>query len=124
MSGKLDFVNSDLTRLACERGATFNRPITLRDTCTSKPLDLDGYTARMVVLDEDGGAIITLTTENGRIALDELPFGEEPYKKAIVSLLISATDTAALSRGLYAYTLDLQSGAYITRLLSGQFEVV
>ena len=69
----------------------------------NQPVDLSGYTARMHVREKlESTSIITqLTTENGRILIDNV------YKT--VTLKISATDTAALNFTQAVYNLELIS---------------
>lgn len=55
MSGKLDMVNSNRYRLACEQDATFSRQFTIKDA-NGDLIDLSGYTgARMEVRAGEGG---------------------------------------------------------------------
>jgi hypothetical protein len=122
MSGVLDFVNSDLRRLACEIGATFTKPLTLRDTCSTAPIDLTGYTASMSVVDDEGTSVISLTTANGRITFPETTVDEETVKNTIL-LEIAASDTAELPAGQYKYALDLTMDDNVWRILTGAFEV-
>lgn len=81
------------------------------------PVDLSGYTARMSIKDKVGGTeLLALTTANSRITLDTVA------KK--INLLISATDTAALtwSRGVYELEMESPTGV-VTTLLSGSVSV-
>ncbi len=78
------------------------------------PIDLAGYTARMQIRQTLSAAttIIELTTENGRITLDNTA--------KTITLTISATDTEALSFTSGVYSLELvSSGGEVTQLLTG-----
>ncbi len=109
-----------LHNFLCNQGATFNRTITWTDSAKN-PIDLTSYTARMHVRTtvEAASTIIQLTTANGRITL-----GNTAQTKGRITLLISATDTAALTPGQYVYDLELVSaGGEVTRLIEGNFVV-
>jgi hypothetical protein len=122
----------------CEQGVTFDRVFPQYEGLTqaelyalasgtmtaeqeasvnSKRVDMTGYTARMQVREtiESASFAIELTTENGRILIDEA-LGE-------VNLLISAADTSSLTAGSYVYDLELVSGSRVTRLIQGRFVV-
>ncbi|MGA0610099.1 hypothetical protein [Caldimonas sp. KR1-144] len=81
------------------------------------PLDLTGFTARLVVKSKVGGEVLfEMTTENGRITINE---GDRT-----ITLDISAVETGALEWKAGVYDLDLiaPSGA-ITPLLAGAVTV-
>lgn len=106
--------------ILCEQGATFTRVIyieqpTVADPEVYEPYSLVGHTARMQVRRtiESSTALITLTTENGRITLD----GDD----GIITLNISAADTAALtSSGVYDLEI-INSGGSVSRVVQGTF---
>lgn len=81
------------------------------------PQDLTGYTARMTIKDAPGGtALLELTTENVRIIIDA--------EAAIIELLISAEDTAAIDWWSGVYDLELVSDSnVVTGLLTGAITV-
>lgn len=82
------------------------------------PVDLTGYTARMDIRDSvDASAVLlSLTTVNGRIAIDTAA--------KTITLTISATDSAAITWQNAVYDLELVSaGGIVTRVLSGSIEV-
>ena len=100
-----------------DQGATFSRAITWQDS-QAVPVNLTGYTARMQVRDEvdSASAALSLTTENSRISLGGTA--------GTITLLVSATDTAAVAAGEYVYDLELVSGSgTVTRLIQGCFTV-
>lgn len=103
--------------IVCDQGATFSRVLTWQDDAAN-PVNLTGYTARMQVRDEadSSTAALSLTTENSRITLGGTA--------GTITLLVSATDTAAVTAGEYVYDLEIVSGAgTVTRLIQGCFTV-
>lgn len=102
--------------MVLDQGSTFTRQITWKDS-TDSPVDLTGYTARMQIRSTVRGAntVLSLTTENGRIALGGAA--------GTIDLTIAATTTATLEPTTYAYDLELVSGSVVTRLLYGSLTV-
>ncbi len=96
-----------------EQGASFSLPLTWKDPLGTA-IDLTGYTARMHVREdvESSTAFITLTTENGGIALGGTA--------GTITLSMTAAATAALTQSKGVYDLELVSGGgSVTRLLEG-----
>lgn len=82
------------------------------------PVTLTGYTARMQIRAtvESTTTLVSLTTENGGITLDNTA--------KTITLLMTATATAALDWTEAVYDLELvSSGGVVTRLLSGSISV-
>jgi hypothetical protein len=107
-----DCCNTHTHDLCIPQGATFTR--TIRYKADGANVSLVGYTARMQIRPTAASATTTLslTTENGRIALGG--------SAGTITLTISATDSAALTAGRYVYDLELVSaGGIVTRLLQG-----
>jgi hypothetical protein len=106
--------------ITIEQGATFRLPITIADTVdgVTTNRDLTGYTARMKIKEsvEDTAALVTLTTSNGGITIDP----DQVTNKGKLSLLISATDTAALDFDQGVYDLELVTGSEVERDLKGR----
>jgi hypothetical protein len=103
--------------IVMDQGATFNRLFTYNDS-NDIPVNLTGYTARMQIREEvdSSTAALSLTTENGRIALGGTA--------GTVTLTVSATDTAAVTAGEYVYDIELVSGSgTVIRFLQGCFTV-
>jgi hypothetical protein len=99
-----------------EQGATWSLLLRYRAE-PDTPIDLTGATARMQVrttYDADV-ALISLTTENGRISIA----GETGE----ITLGIDAADTEALPAGLYVYDVEVVRGESVTRLLAGRAKV-
>lgn len=100
--------------IVCEQGATFEREITVVNADNTVP-DYNSSTARMQVRPtvESSTIIISLTTENGRIALLDNK----------ITLFITADDTTLLAQGTYKYDLEIVTGTEVTRLVQGDFKV-
>lgn len=100
--------------IVCYQGATLDKTFTA--TQNSTPINWTGYTAKLqvrrypdsaVVLElSTGGNGITTLTNDGK-----------------VSILATATQTAAIEAGNYVYDLELTSGTYVVRLVMGTFTV-
>jgi tRNA threonylcarbamoyladenosine modification (KEOPS) complex Pcc1 subunit len=102
--------------ITAEQGATFNRVLTWRDAASAL-INLTGYTARMQVRADYSSttAILSLTTENSRITLGGA--------LGTITLLVAASDMAALSSGSFVYDLELVNVSTVTRLVQGTFVV-
>jgi len=100
-----------------EQGATYNQPLVWKDS-SGTAVNVTGYTARMQIRKTVDATtiILTLTTENGRIIVGGA--------NGLITLLVSAADTAALTTFCGVYDLEVISPAgVVTRLLEGQVEV-
>lgn len=97
--------------LLVEKGATFHKTIYWEAGDPATPVDLTGYTARMMIRSGAGVLLIELTTENGRIALNADP--------GRIDLYISALDTEALIGTTGVYDLELVLGLEVVRLVQG-----
>lgn len=96
------------------QGSTFKRIIRLTDS-TAAPINLTGATVRMHVrvTMSDTTPIIELDEDNGRALVTDAVNGE-------VTLLISATDTAALDFASGVYDLEIEySDGTVDRVLAG-----
>jgi hypothetical protein len=106
--------------ILCEQGVTFTRVIAIEqpteaDPEVYEPYPLADHTARMQVRRtiESTTVLISLTTENGRISIDEA--------NGAITLVISAADTAALSSsGVYDLEIIDDSGN-VSRVIQGTF---
>jgi len=102
--------------IIADQGATFTRVITWNDSAGS-PVNLSGYTARMQVRQRyvSTTTVLSLTSGSGITLGGAL---------GTITLLASATTTAAITAGEYLYDLELVSGGgVVTRLLQGSFTV-
>lgn len=81
------------------------------------PKDLTGYTARMTIKDEIGGtALLSLTTANSRIALDNTA--------KTITLTVDAADTETIDWTTGVYDLELVgSDGSVTALMYGTVSV-
>lgn len=109
--------------MLCQQGASFARVIALEQPRTpteQNPAEYEIYplanhTARMQVRRtiESETPLISLTTENGRIAINSAA--------GLITLSISAADTAALtSSGVYDLEI-ITSGGLVSRVIQGTF---
>lgn len=81
------------------------------------PKDLTGFTARMSIKDKIGGTeLMLLDTNNLRIEVDNA--------NKVITLTISATDTAAITwkKGVYDLELESPTGV-VTLIMSGKVSV-
>ena len=101
--------------LVCDQATTFNFQFQIKNDST--PWDLTGYTGVMTVRPFVGAQTTTVvaSTANGRMVLTELT--------GRINITLSATTTAAITAGRYAYDLVLDSGSSVTRILEGKFIV-
>lgn len=80
-------------------------------------MDLTGYTARLAVKDKIGGTVLlSLTTENGGIAIDNVA------KTITLTIAATATDDFTWTRGVYDLELISPAGV-VTALISGKVTV-
>jgi hypothetical protein len=112
MRNRIDFVTTDCDDLSCHTGATFIVDLLISDFCSGLPDDLSGYSATMLIFDEDESVVIDTIT--GVIA--------EP-RKGIVNFTIPADDTADYVVGMYNHQIDLTIATTVYRLGQGYFEV-
>ena len=109
-------MSAGILNIVIEQGATFQRVFTW--TISAAAVNLTGYTARMQVrADYDTDPIVSLTSATG----GGITLGGSA---GTITVLISATVTAALTAGTYIYDLELESAdGTVTRLLKGQATV-
>lgn len=106
--------------ILCEQGTTFTRVIaieqpTAEDPEVYEPYSLVNHTARMQVRRtiESTTTLISLTTENGRISIDDVG--------GVITLSISAEDTAELtSSGVYDLEI-IDGDGNVSRVIQGTF---
>lgn len=95
--------------LSIEQGATFEQEIRYKDS-TGNPIDLTGYTAKMQIRNaKDNTLVIELSTDNGKITITENQ----------LNIVISATETSAMSLKDMVYDLEITKDSIVTRLLQG-----
>ena len=103
--------------LNIEQGATWRYTLMAKQgvDANAPALDLTGYSARMQLRAElpDTAVLLELTTANRRITITPLA--------GRIDLLLTATETAALSFEAAVYDLELaSSGGEVTRLVKGK----
>jgi hypothetical protein len=95
------------------QGATYSQTLNWKTGSPAEFVNTTGFTARMQLRASYSSptATLDLTTENGRIALTN---------SGVITLTISAADTALITAGQYVYDLEMVSaGGLVTRLLQG-----
>ena len=100
------------------QGATFSQSIAWQDE-NGTPINVTGSAARMQMRasQDEAAPFITLTTENGGIALGGAA--------GTVTLTISAADTSTLTATGGVYDLEIISpGGIVTRLLQGAIIII
>ena len=81
------------------------------------PMDLTGYTARMAIKDKIGGTVLlSLTTENGGIAIDNVA------KTITLTIAAADSDDFAWVRGVYDLEMVSPTGV-VTALITGKVSV-
>ncbi len=108
-------MSAGIYKMLCEQGATLTLALLWKDGAGT-PVDMTGFTAAMQVRKTKDAteAVLTLTTENGGIVLDNL---------GNINLLASAAATGAVVEGQYVYDLEINTGTQVVRLLEGAFVV-
>ena len=105
-----------------EQGATFIRIFKYKDE-NGNPVDLNGYTVRMQIREDYNSSIIR-TFDNGGNGGFGLTTAEGASEKNIITLTITATQTAAFAFDQARYDIELVSGAgVVTRLLQGKIKL-
>jgi hypothetical protein len=99
-----------------DQGATWSVVVTYKDS-TGAAINLTGYTAAMQVRQQysSADADLTLTSPSGGIVITGAT--------GVVTITMTATQTAALEEGYYVYDVELTSGSYKDRLIQGQLTV-
>jgi hypothetical protein len=99
-----------------DQGATWSVVVTYKDS-TGAAINLTGYTAAMQVRQQysSADADLTLTSPSNGIVITPLT--------GVVTITMTAAQTAALEEGYYVYDVELTSGTYKDRLIQGQLTV-
>ena len=119
--------------LTIEQGSTFGRLISVEqpDLATDptgqtfENFDLSGFTARMHIRRtiDTATPMITLTTENGRIAINPSVVGDAT-KNNEISLSITAADTATITTS-GVYDLEIISiGGTVSKVIRGDVTLI
>lgn len=99
--------------LTIPAGSTYSQTINWKVGSPAAFVNTTNYSARMQLRTSysAANASLELTTANGRISLTNA---------GVITLALTATETAALAAGRYVYDLELvSSGGLVTRLLEG-----
>lgn len=99
--------------LVIPAGSTYSQVINWKTGSPAAFVNTTGYTARMQLRTSYSAtsATLELTTANSRISLTNA---------GVITLSLTATETAALAAGRYVFDLELVSaGGIVTRLLEG-----
>ena len=99
-----------------DQGATWTFSLTYKINGT--PVNLTGWTASMMVRKNytDASPVLTLTTENGGIALGG--------SAGTIILTASSTLTSAMPAGTGVYDLELYTGSETRKLLRGDVTII
>ena len=101
-----------------EQGATFRKTLTWKTGSPATPVDLTGYSARLQVRAkiDDAEPLLSLTTENGGLALGTTD--------GTIALYLSATATGALGWKKGVYDLEMIApNTDVIRLVAGSVAV-
>jgi hypothetical protein len=81
------------------------------------PLDITGYTAKMQMRSypDSATAVLTLTTENGGIAITGATGN--------IALHATAAQTGAINQGPYDYDVEIYQSSSVIRVVQGQIDV-
>jgi hypothetical protein len=99
--------------LTIPAGATYSQTLNWKTGSPAAFVNTTNFTARMQLRTSYSAATasLELTTANGRISLTNA---------GVITLSLTATETAALAAGRYVYDLEMvSSGGQVTRLLEG-----
>lgn len=108
----LDFIKTDFCDRSCHTGVTFSVDILMTEECTGHPINLAGYTARLVIYDIVETNI--MTTISGTITTPT---------SGIMNFTIPYATTEAYIIGMYYYHIELLIGTTVDRIGQGFFEV-
>jgi hypothetical protein len=104
--------------LTIPQGTTWSQVVVWKVGQPPVAVNLAGFSARMQIRTgyATPSAAIELSTSNGRISLNA--------GTGVITLSLSATETATLEAGRYVYDLEMtSSGGEVTRLLGGMLIV-
>ena len=104
-----------IANLTIDQGATFSSDVTVKDA-NGNPFDLTGYTAAAKMA-KGYASTRTRTNFTTTVAADATT--------GVVTLSLSATDTAALDAERYVYDLEITqtSSGNVTRVIEGVISV-
>lgn len=98
--------------LIVQQGSTFDQTVSIE--VNGSAYNMTGFTGLLQAAAlGDTVATITLTTSDGII-----------LGNGTMALSMTATETAALTAGRYAYQVEVTTGATVVRVLEGQLRVI
>lgn len=102
--------------ISTEQGSSLSRVVTYSDA-NSSPINLTGYTARMQVRPRasSGYAYLTLTSPSGGLTLGGTT--------GTITILVDGSVTSAIPAGNYVYDLEVVNGAYVDKVMGGDFSL-
>ena len=100
--------------ISTEQGSSLSRVVTYSDE-NSSPINLTGYTARMQVRPRasSGYTYLTLTSPSGGLTLGGTT--------GTITILVDGSVTSAIPAGNYVYDLEVVNGAYVDKVMGGDF---
>ena len=100
--------------ISTEQGSSLSRVVTYSDA-NSSPINLTGYTARMQVRPRasSGYTYLTLTRPSGGLTLGGTT--------GTITILVDGSVTSAIPAGDYVYDLEVVNGAYVDKVMGGDF---
>lgn len=105
---------SENINLFVDQGTTWSKAILIKGA-DGKPFNLGGYTPEMMVRRHtEGGVVLHLTTDNGKITLGG---------GGLITLSLTPSDTSAVffegERAMFPYDLEITDGSTVRRLMQG-----
>jgi len=100
--------------ISTEQGSSLSRVVTYNDA-NGAAVNLTGYTARMQVRPRasSGYAYLSLTSSSGGLTLGGTT--------GTITILVDGSVTSAIPAGNYVYDLEVVNGAYVDKVMGGDF---
>ena len=100
--------------ISTEQGSSLSRVVTYNDA-NGAAVNLTGYTARMQVRPRasSGYAYLSLTSPSGGLTLGGTT--------GTITILVDGSVTSAIPAGNYVYDLEVVNGAYVDKVMGGDF---
>lgn len=100
--------------ISTEQGSTLSRVVTYTND-EGNPVNLTGYTARMQVRPRATSSLayLSLTSASGGITLGGTT--------GTITILVDGSVTSEIPSGNYVYDLEVANGAYVDKVMGGDF---